>query len=426
MKALCWEGVNKLSVEDVPEPKLLGGQDVLLKVTASSVCGSDLHLLDGYVPTMKSGDVIGHEFLGEVVETGAQVAKHKVGDRVVVASPLGCGRCTFCQDGLWSLCDNSNPTPAFEEAMYGFAGSGIFGYSHAFGGFPGSHAEYIRVPYADYGAFTVPDGLTDEQAVFVSDAVPTGWMAADRADIMPGGSVAVWGAGGVGQMAAKAAQLLGAEQVIVIDRCADRLRTTQEQIPGAQTIDYTHTDVVDELRELTGGHGPDSCIEAVGMEAQSTGVQEVYDRVKQALRLETDRAGSLRQAIRACRKGGTVSVAGVFGGVVDKFPMGAVMNKGLTIRSGQQHGQRYIPMLLDRIANGELDPSYLTTHPMTLDQGPEGYQLFKHKSDGCLRAVFYPNGLSDTAAQTAARQKAAMRLQAETGEQAHAARENKG
>lgn len=399
MKALCWEGVNKLSVEDVPEPTLSGGQDVLLRVTASSVCGSDLHLIDGYVPAMRSGDVLGHEFLGEV---GDQVTKHQVGDRVVVASPLGCGRCMYCEDGLWSLCDNSNPTPAFEEAMYGYAGAGIFGYSHAFGGFPGSHAEYIRVPFADYGAVTVPEGLSDEQAVFVSDAVPTGWMAADQSDIRPGSTVAVWGAGGVGQMAARAAQLLGAERVVVIDKYADRLRSTERHVPGAQTIDYSRTDVVDELREITGGRGPDSCIEAVGMEADGGGVQEVYDRVKQTLRLETDRAGALRQAIRACRKGGTVSVAGVFGGVVDKFPMGAVMNKALTIRSGQQHGQKYMPMLLDRIAEGQFDPSYLVTHRMTLDQGPEGYRKFKEKDDGCLRAVFYPAGLPGQAAQSGA------------------------
>jgi threonine dehydrogenase-like Zn-dependent dehydrogenase len=395
MKALCWEGVNRLSVRQVPDPELSGGQDVLLKVTASSVCGSDLHLLDGYVPAMRSGDVLGHEFIGEVMEIGADVKRHKVGDRVVVASPLGCGRCTFCEDGLWSLCDNSNPTPAFEEALYGHAGAGIFGYSHAFGGFPGSHAEYIRVPYADHGAFTVPEGLTDEQALFVSDAVPTGWMAADQADIPKGGSVAVWGAGGVGQMAARAAQLLGAELVVVIDRCTDRLRSVEQHVPGVRTLDLRVVDVVDELRDLTGGRGPDACIEAVGMEARDVGVSEAYDRVKQTLRMETDRAGALRQAIRACGKGGTVSVAGVFGGVVDKFPMGAVMNKGLTLRSGQQHGQKYIPMLLERITAGDLDPAYLVTHPMSLDEGPEGYQTFKHKKDGCLRAVFYPAGQSN-------------------------------
>lgn len=391
MKAVCWMGVNELAVHDVADPVIHNDHDALVKVRASSVCGSDLHLLGGYVPAMRRGDVIGHEFVGEIVEVGKQVRNHRPGDRVVVCSIIGCGRCTFCEDGMWSLCDNSNPNPAAEEVLYGHAGSGIFGYSHAFGGFPGSHAEYVRVPFADHGAFTVPDALTDEQAVFVSDAVPTGWMAADVAGIQAGDVVAVWGAGGVGQMAAAAARLLGAGEVVVIDRFAERLASAAEHT-GARTIDYSRTDVVDALRETTGGRGPDVCVEAVGMEAHGPAPQYGYDRAKQALRLQTDRPTALRQAIRACRKGGTVSVVGVFGGFVDKFPMGAIVNKALTLRSGQQHGQRYIPMLLDRVAAGDLDPAYLATHRMPLDQAPDGYRMFKDKDDDCLRAVFYPAG----------------------------------
>lgn len=389
MKALCWMGVNDLAVHDVADPVIRNDHDALVKVRASSVCGSDLHLLDGYVPAMRRGDIIGHEFVGEIVEVGKQVRTHQPGDRVVVCSIIGCGRCTFCEDGLWSLCDNSNPTPAAEELIYGHAGAGIFGYSHAFGAFPGSHAEYVRVPFADHGAFPVPDGLSDEQAVFVSDAVPTGWMAADVAGIETGDVVAVWGAGGVGQMAATAARLLGAGEVVVIDRFAERLTSAAEHT-GAHPIDYTSTDVVAALREMTGGRGPDVCVEAVGMEAHGPGLQYGYDRLKQALRMQSDRPTALRQAIRACRKGGTVSIVGVFGGFVDKFPMGAVVNKALTLRSGQQHGQRYIPMLLDRVVAGDLDPSYLATHRMPLDQAPDGYRMFKNKDDSCLRAVFYP------------------------------------
>lgn len=389
MKALCWNGVHRLAVEDVDEPTILNDHDAILRVRASSVCGSDLHLLDGYVPTMRAGDVIGHEFIGEVVDIGPAVRRHRVGDRVVVASPLGCGRCWYCERGEWSLCDNSNPAPGATQTVYGHTPAGIFGYSHAFGGFAGSHAEYVRVPFADRGAFAVPDSLSDEQAVFISDAVPTGWMAAEQAGVHGGDIVAVWGCGGVGQMAMKAAALMGAERVIAIDRVLDRLAIATRHT-GAETLDYTDVDVNEALREMTGGRGPDVCIEAVGMEAHGTGPQYVYDRIKQALRLQTDRAVALRQAIHACRKGGTVSVAGVFGGLVDKFPMGAVMNKALTIRSGQQYGQRYIPMLLEQAASGRLDASYLATHPLPLEQGARGYDLFTRKADGCLRAVFYP------------------------------------
>lgn len=389
VKAITWRGVNEVAVEHVPEPTLLNDQDALVRVIYSSVCGSDLHLLDGYVPTMAPGDVIGHEFLGEIVEVGAGVTGLRPGQRVVVCSIIGCGRCWYCQRDEWSLCDNTNVHAAVAEAAWGSSGAGIFGYSQAFGGFPGSHTEYVRVPYADHNAFPVPEEIANEKAVFASDAVPTGWMAADMAGIAPGDIVAVWGAGGVGLMAARAAYLLGAEQVIVIDRVPERLGQAERHV-GARPLDYTSTDVPNALLDLTGGRSPDRCIEAVGMESHGTGLHYAYDRAKQAARLETGRAVALRQAIYCCRKGGTVSVVGVFGAVIDKFPMGAVVNKALTVRSGQQHGQRYIPMLLERMARGEIDPSHLMTHPMPLDDGPRGYALFKEKRQGCLRAVFHP------------------------------------
>jgi threonine dehydrogenase-like Zn-dependent dehydrogenase len=389
VKALTWEGVRDLRVSDVPDPELLAGTDVIVKVTASATCGSDLHLIDGYVPTMRKGDVLGHEFLGEVVEVGAEVRRHQPGDRVVVCSVVACGGCWFCRQGMFSLCDNGNPHPAAAELAFGHAGAGIFAYSHAFGGFPGSHAEYVRVPFADVGAFPVPGELSDDAAVYASDAVPTGWMAADIANIQPGDVVAVWGAGGVGQMAMRAAYLLGAGRVIAIDRIPQRLEMAR-RYAGAEPLNYAETSLADELAERTAGRGPDVCIEAVGMESHGTGPQYAYDRVKQALRLQPDRAVSLRQAVHACRKGGTVSVVGVFGSVVDKFPMGALMNKGLTLRSGQQHGQRYIPMLLDRMAAGDIPTAHLTTHPLPLSDAVRGYDLFTSKEDGCVRAVFHP------------------------------------
>ncbi|GAA4078084.1 zinc-dependent alcohol dehydrogenase [Actinomadura miaoliensis] len=391
MKALCWEGVNKLAVENVPEPVMRNDQDMLVRVRSSTTCGSDLHLIGGYIPAMRAGDVIGHEFLGEVVETGPAVRQHKVGDRVVVCSFIGCGRCWHCANDQWSLCDNSNTNPGLAQAAYGYETGAVFGYSHAMGGFRGAHAEYVRVPFADYGAFPVPDEVDDVSATFASDAAPTGWMGADLGGVGPGDVVAVWGCGAVGQMAARAAMLLGAEQVISIDRIPERLAMTREHI-GSEVVDYTATDVGAELRERTGGRGPDVCIEAVGMEAHSPGPQHWYDKTKQALRLETDRASAVREAIHACRKGGSVFVLGVFGGLVDKFPLGAVMNKGLTLRGAQQHGQRYIPMLLDRIAAGELSTRHLATHEMSLDEAPRGYDMFKNKKNGCVRAVFHPDG----------------------------------
>ncbi len=389
MKALCWTGINKTSVETVDDPRILNDQDVIVKVHLSTTCGSDLHLLGGYIPTMRAGDVLGHEFMGEIVEVGSAVKKHTIGDRVVVCSFIACGRCWYCTHELYSLCDNGNPNPAITEALWGSPIGGCFAYSHALGGFAGSHADYIRVPYGDYGAFPVPDGVSDRAALFASDAAPTGWTGADLAGIVPGDTVAVWGAGGVGQMAARAAMLLGAEQVIVIDRFPERLQQVRQFI-GAETLDYTKDEILAELKERTGGRGPDVCIEAVGMEAHGTGPQYWYDQIKQQLRLQTDRPTALREAIYACRKGGSVFDLGVFGGLVDKFPLGAIMNKGLTFRGAQQHGHRYIPMILDRIAAGDISTEHLATHVLPLSQGTEGYQMFKNKEDGCVRAVFQP------------------------------------
>ena len=389
MKALCWEGVNDLKVQQVPDPRILNDQDLILKVGLSTSCGSDLHLITGHIPFMQAGDVIGHEFMGEVVEVGPGVTKHRPGDRVVVCSFIGCGSCWYCKHDLWSLCDNTNTNPGITQALWGADPGGIFGYSHAMGGFKGSHAEYVRVPFADHTAIAIPGGVDDLSALFVSDSVPTGWMGADLGGVAPGDVVAVWGCGAVGQMAARAAQLLGAERVVVIDRFDYRLEQA-ERVFGVETLNYARTDVGAALREMTGGRGPDVCIEAVGCEAHSYGPQHVYDQVKSKLKLETDRPIAVRDAIHACRKGGTVFVLGVFSGFVDKFPLGAVINKGLTLRGAQQHGQRYIPMLLDRIAAGEITTTHLATHVMPLEEAPRGYEIFKTKEDDCTRSVFRP------------------------------------
>jgi threonine dehydrogenase-like Zn-dependent dehydrogenase len=389
VKAATWQGVNEVAVEDVPEPAILNDHDVILRIRLTVTCGSDLHLLGGYIPFMRSGDVLGHEFLGEVVEVGSGVRERKVGDRVVVCSFVSCGKCWYCRHELYSLCDNGNPNSGITEALWGQGIGGCYGYSHALGGYAGSHAEYMRVPYADVGTFVVPDGVSDRRALFASDAAPTGWTGAHLAGTQPGDIVAVWGAGGVGQMAARAAILLGAEQVVVIDRLPERLAQVRQHI-GAETINYEETDLEADLRERTGGRGPDVCIEAVGMEAHSPGPQYIYDQVKQQLRMQTDRPVAVREAVHACRKGGSVFVLGVYAGLVDKFPLGAVMNKGLTMRGAQQHGHRYIPGILDAMAKDELRTEHLATHVMPLDQAPEGYRKFKEKDDGCVRAVFEP------------------------------------
>ena len=391
MKALVWNGVRNLKVENVPDPEILNPRDAIVKVLMSSVCGSDLHLINGFIPTMREGDIIGHEFLGEVVETGKEVKKLKPGDRVVVVSVIGCGECHYCNQGTWSLCDNSNPHAWLQEKQFNYATGGIFGYSHMFGGYAGSHAEYIRVPYADNGAFIIPEGVTNEQAVFASDAIPTGYMAAEMGNIRPGDVVAVWGCGGVGLMAMQSAFLMGAAKVIAIDRYDYRLQAAAKY-GNAETLDYTQTDVPDALKAATGGRGPDVCIDAVGLEAHTTGIEEAYDKTKQSLHLQTDRPAVLRQAIMACRKGGTVSVVGVYSGLIDKFPMGMAMNKGLIIRAGQMHGQKYAPILLDLLREGKINSSFLLTHPAPLEAGAEGYKMFNDKSNECLRVVFTPHG----------------------------------
>lgn len=389
MRALCWNGVNDLAVETVDDPRITNPHDVIVQVRLTTTCGSDLHFINGYLPGMKEGDVFGHEFMGEVIETGSEVTQTSVGARVVVPSFIGCKSCWYCDRDLYSVCDTTNPNAELQQPVFGYPTGGIYGYTHPFGGYQGSHAEYIRVPFGDVNCFAVPEGITDEQALFLSDAVPTGLMGAEFCDISPGDTVAVWGSGGVGVMAAHSARLLGAERVIVIDRFPERLQLARNVV-GAETIDYSRVDSVQEaLREATGGRGPDSCIDAVGMEGHGTGVQQLYDRAKQLLRLETDRATSLRQAVLACRKGGVVSVLGVYG-LTDKFPMGLITNKSLTLRSAQQHGQRYMPRMFDYVLQGALDPSVLITHDMPLADAVRGYELFKEKRDGCVRAVFRP------------------------------------
>jgi threonine dehydrogenase-like Zn-dependent dehydrogenase len=388
MRALTWHGVNDLRVDTAPDPEIVSPRDVIMRVTMSSVCGSDLHLLGGYIPAMKPGDIIGHEFMGEVVETGREVRKLKKGDRAVAISILGCGQCEHCRRTDFSCCDNTNPKPLAAEELWGHSPAGILGYSHMLGGWAGSHATYIRVPFADVNVFPVPEGIPDEKAVFVSDACPTGFMGADLAGIQPGDVVAVWGCGGVGLMAIQSAWILGAERVIAIDRIPERLRLAREHCK-AEVIDYSAVDVPEALMAFTGGRGPDRCIECVGMEAHDYSAAYLYDKAKQQV-FASERIVALRQAIEACRKGGTVSVVGVFGALVDKFPMGAVVNKALTLRAGQQHGQRYAERLFGHIQRGEMDPSPLLTHPMPLEQGPRGYDLFKNKKENCIRAVFKP------------------------------------
>lgn len=389
MRALVWNGPNNLAVETVDDPRLINPHDAIVRVTATVSCGSDLHLVGGYIPTMRSGDILGHEFLGEIVEVGSAVTQRKVGDRVVVNSFIACGQCWYCQQGKTSLCDNTNTTPGLNDALFGATLGGCFGFGYTTGGYAGSHAEYVRVPFVDVGSFVVPEGVSDEAAVFASDAVPTGWMGAAESGVGPGDVVAVWGAGGVGQMAARSAMLLGASRVVVIDRVPERLAQVRDVI-GAETLNYEEVDLQPELRELSGGRGVDVAIEAVGMEAHSPGIDGVYDKLKTNLRLQTDRPTAVRQALYGVRKGGSVFVLGVYGGFVDKFPLGALMNKGLTVRGSQQNGHQYIPMLLERIARGEIRTDHLATHTMALDDAPRGYELFKNKDDGCVRALFRP------------------------------------
>jgi threonine dehydrogenase-like Zn-dependent dehydrogenase len=395
MKALCWHGKGDVRVDTVPDPEILNPRDVIIKVTATAICGSDLHLYDGYIPTMREGDILGHEFMGEVVELGPGHedrgnGRLRVGDRVVVPFTISCGRCFFCEKGLWSLCDNSNPNIGMVEALYGQTPSGLFGYSHLLGGYAGGQAEYVRVPFADVGPIKVPDGIPDEQVLFLSDIFPTGYMAAENCEIRPGDIVAVWGCGPVGQFAIRSAYLLGAERVIAIDRVPERLRMAADQ-GCAETIDFDEEDVHDRIMELTGGRGPDACIDAVGIEAHGTGsFDAVWDKAKASVYLATDRPHVLRQAILACRKGGVVSIPGVYAGFLDKIPFGAAFNKGLTLKMGQTHMQRYMRPLLERIERGEIDPAFVITHRLPLEDAPAGYRIFRDKRDDCIKVVLRP------------------------------------
>ena len=387
MLANTWQGRNTVKVQDVPDPTILNRHDAVVRITSTAICGSDLHLVDGYVPSMLKGDVLGHEFMGEVVETGPDVRNVRVGDRVVVPFPIACGQCWSCQHEMFSLCENTNPNAWMAEKLFGHPTAGIYGYSHLTGGYPGGQAQYARVPFADVNPLKVPAELADEQVLFLSDILPTGYMGAEMCDLQGGEVVAVWGAGPVGQFAIASARMLGAERIIAIDRFDYRLRMAREKAGATDTINYEQEDVLETLRELTGGRGPDAVIDAVGMEAHSPHIDYAYDRTKQALRLETDRPLALREAIMAVRNGGVVSVIGVYGGFIDKFPMGAVMNRGLTIRSGQCHVQRYMQPLLERIQRGDIDPSFVITHRMPLSDAPKGYDLFKHKKDDCVKVV---------------------------------------
>lgn len=389
MKANCWHGTWKLSVEEVPDPKILNARDAIVKITSTAICGSDLHLYNGYIPTLEKGDIIGHEFMGEVVEVGKDVKNLKTGDRVVVPFPISCGNCFFCKKEMFSLCENSNPNAPLAEKMFGHSPAGIFGYSHMMGGFAGGQAEYARVPFADVGPIKIENGLSDDQVLFLSDILPTGYMAAEQCNIQPGDTVAVWGCGPVGQFTLLSAKLLGAERLIAIDRFPERLKMAQEK-HGAIIINYEETDVYEALQELTGGRGPDCTIDAVGLEGHAAGPMGMVDKMKTATMMESGRPHALRQAIMCCRKGGTVSIPGVYGGFLDKIPVGSIVNKALTIKSGQTHVQKYMRPLLKRIEDGEIDPTFIITHRMPLTEAPQGFEMFNKKQDECIKIVLKP------------------------------------
>jgi threonine dehydrogenase-like Zn-dependent dehydrogenase len=393
MKALVYHGKGDVRVDEVADPKILDPKDVILKVTSTAICGSDLHLFGGLIPTLEDGDILGHEFMGEVIEIGSEVKNLQVGERVLVPFIIACGICEYCKKGEWSLCDLSNPNKEMAEKLLGYSPAGMYGYTHMFGGFAGGQAEKVRVPYADVNAFKVPEHLKDEQVLFLTDIFPTGYMAAENCNIQKGDTVAIWGAGPVGQFAIRSAFMLGAGRVISIDRFPERLEMAKKA--GAEILNYEEVDDVFEyLKKATNGKGPDSCIDAVGMEAHGhdsiNKVMEVYDEVKQAMRLENDRPTALRQVIRACKKGGTVSIAGVYSGFVDKFPIGIAFNKGLSMRMGQTHVHRYLTLLLEKIEKGDIDPSFVITHTVPLEKAPEMYSMFREKEDGCIKVVLKP------------------------------------
>jgi threonine dehydrogenase-like Zn-dependent dehydrogenase len=390
MKALCWHGTGDVRIDTVPDPTILNPGDAIVKITSTAICGSDLHLFDGFMPTMESGDILGHEPMGEVVEVGKGVTKLKVGDRVVVPFTISCGECFFCKKGLFSSCDNSNPNAEMARLAMGQSPAGLFGYSHMLGGYAGGQAEYLRVPYADVGPVKIPEGLPDEKVLFLSDIFPTGYMAAENAEIEEGDTVAVWGCGPVGQMTIQSAWMFGAGRVIAIDRVPERLAMAQKH-GKAETINFDDEKVYDRLMEMTAGRGPDRCVDAVGAEAHGAGsFDAVLDKAKTALMLATDRPHALREAIMCCRKGGTISVPGAYVGFLDKVPFGAFMNKGLTLKTGQTHVQRYKEPLLKKIEDGEIDPSFVITHRLKLDDAPEAYKTFRDKEDSCIKVVLTP------------------------------------
>ncbi|MBL8826029.1 MAG: glutathione-dependent formaldehyde dehydrogenase [Planctomycetaceae bacterium] len=389
MKALCWHGVNDVRVDNVPDPRIEDPRDAIIKITATGICGSDLHLLNGFMPTMEAGDVLGHEPMGEVVALGGAVKNLRVGDRVVVPFTISCGSCFFCEKSLFSLCDNSNPNAEMARQVMGHSPSGLFGFSHLLGGFAGGQAEYLRVPYADVGPLKIESDLPDDKVLFLSDIFPTGYMAAENCDIEPGDTVAVWGCGPVAQFAIQSAWMLKAGRVIAIDRVPERLRLA-ENVGKAETIDFSQEDVYERLQEMTHGRGPDRCIDAVGCEAHAAStVGVVFDSVTTSV-MPSDRMHAVNQAIRCCRKGGTVSVPGAYAGTADKVSFGAFMNKALTLKTGQTHMHRYMRPLLEKIESGEIDPSFVITHRRPLAEAPEAYKMFRDKQDGCIKVVLKP------------------------------------
>jgi threonine dehydrogenase-like Zn-dependent dehydrogenase len=389
VKAICWQGKTSVSVERVNDPTILNPRDAILRITRTAICGSDLHLYDGYIPTMEPGDILGHEFMGEVVETGSEVKKLKKGTRVVVPFTISCGQCFFCKNQMWSACDNTNPNAWIMEKMYGYSGSGLYGYSHMLGGYAGGQAQYVRVPFADIGCLPVPEGLDDEKVLFLSDIFPTGYMAAENCDLKGGEVVAIWGCGPVGQFTIRSAFMLGAERVIAIDRFPERLKMAREA--NAEIINYEEVDdLVEELKWMTGGRGPDACIDAVGLEAHGVGVAAAYDYSKQRIKVAFDRPIVLRQVMQACRKGGVVSIPGVYGGLLDKIPFGAAFGKGLIFKMGQTHMHKYMQPLLERVQKGEIDPSFVITHRLSLDEAPAAYKTFRDKQDQCIKVVLDP------------------------------------
>lgn len=398
MKANCWHGAKDLRIENVPDPQIINPKDAIVRVTSTAICGSDLHIYDGYIPTMMRGDILGHEFMGEVVEVGPGVRNLRVGDRIVNPFPIACGQCFFCTSGQHSLCENSNPNAWMAEQLWGHSPAGLFGYSHMLGGYAGGQAEYVRIPFADVGPIKVPSALSDEQVLFLSDIFPTGYMGAENCSIQRGDTIAVWGCGPVGLFAIASAFILGAERVIAIDRFPERLRKAREHC-HAETLNYEPVDIQEALRELTGGRGPDACIDAVGMEGHAHGLFGTYDRLKKALRLATDRPTSLRQAILACRNGGTVSIPGVYGGFLDKMPFGTIVNRALTLKSGQTHVQRYLKPLLALIEEGRIDPTFVVSHRLPLEQAPEAYAMFRDKQQECTKVILKP-GVSSSRGDT--------------------------